>query len=70
MVALLLVFVINCAARPAKEISPATVQHLKVVEEKYEGEGKDEWLMKKTIDEAHLDYIYTQDQPNSNHDHP
>lgn len=34
-----------------------------------EGEVKDEWLMRKTFDEAHLDYIYTQEQPDSNRHH-
>ncbi|KAI3751840.1 hypothetical protein L2E82_22931 [Cichorium intybus] len=65
VVGLLLVFMLTCTARPAKDTYPATAPQLKDVE----GEVKDEWLMRKTFDEAHLDYIYTQEQPDSNRHH-
>ncbi|KAL4556506.1 hypothetical protein LXL04_039161 [Taraxacum kok-saghyz] len=63
---LLYVFMLTCAARPAKDTSPVTIPHLKDVE----GEGENEWLMRKAFDEAHLDYIYTQQQPHSDPHYP
>lgn len=66
MAGLLLVFMLTCAARPTKDTSQVTIPQLKVVE----GEGENDWLMRKTFDEAHLDYIYTQEQPHSNLHHP
>ncbi|KAL7586056.1 hypothetical protein Lser_V15G44607 [Lactuca serriola] len=66
MTVLLLFFMLKCAARPTKDTSPVTTPQLKDVEV----EAKEEWLMRKTFDEAHLDYIYTQELPHSNRHHP
>ncbi|XP_024978392.1 uncharacterized protein LOC112515717 [Cynara cardunculus var. scolymus] len=40
-----------------------TDRDLGFVEESCEGVGKEESLMRRTLADAHLDYIYTQDKP-------
>ncbi|CAN4107817.1 unnamed protein product [Withania somnifera] len=65
MIAFLLLLTLTCAAsRPMKSTPP--MEHSKdktatevEVEDKWEGVGEEECLMRRTL-EAHLDYIYTQ----------
>ncbi|KAL5788026.1 hypothetical protein ACOSP7_004975 [Xanthoceras sorbifolium] len=65
---LLSFFTLSCTARPQPSFSDVTplntdqtedVEAEKLLEEKCEGAGEEECLMRRTL-AAHVDYIYTQ----------
>ncbi|KAA8537871.1 hypothetical protein F0562_027549 [Nyssa sinensis] len=64
MVALLLLFMLTCAARPGRSLVKiqsldAEAENIGVDEASCEGVDKEECLMRRTL-VAHVDYIYTQ----------
>ncbi|KAM7507228.1 hypothetical protein LguiA_017681 [Lonicera macranthoides] len=62
ILAILLCFTLSCTSRP-DPFTPEKTQYKgdEVVDEKCEGVGEEECLMRRTL-VAHVDYIYTQKQ--------